>query len=589
MRGVSDDLPRPAVLRQRVLRALGIVGGYVTAVLVLTWPAVWRPLQTLIGVADTDTADTAWLHRAFADSFPALRADRLAAPEGLELTAIIPNFVDHALAAPLVATLPFPLADTVFVWGVMLTNALAAHLVGRAWTGRDGAGWLCGLGLLCAEPVLRELALGHAPQALVAPLVLGLLFLQRATEKRTLLWMGLAGGVLGLAGLTYWFQLAFGAALLLPFALYAAMDDRRAFSALTGTAVIALGIVVGPFLSVLMAAPELASVQPPAVADPRVAAVPDAAKLAATHGTDLLWPFRAWPAALSNRLSLVAVVAAGMGAWTMGWRKAWPWVAAAVLGGVLLLGPVLQIGGEVVTVGGSVIPLPGDWLAVGPLARLHWPERWGLVVALALLPLMARAPRAGLLAPLVLLETLVLSSNAPLPGWYVGGWERWNEVPNGTYLAVPLAESVADEALADRVRSSHALGWRSSEIRLANAMNLPPGVVGPEVTGEVATWADALCRSGVADGLALDALARDGLDGIVLDVSPGGPTQPADRARFEEALSPVLGAPADLGSVLLWRVDGGLPAGLPDAEAWRAALRARATGPRRGPALCGQR
>jgi hypothetical protein len=274
------------------------------------------------------------------------------------------------------------------------------------------------------------------------------------------------------------------------------------------------------------------------------------------HGSGPEWLWRAEPIATASRLSPVLLLAALVGAWR-GEGSRWPWFTAALLGGLLLMGPFLQWQGQPVLIGGRLTPLPGWPLAElsDAAARLHWPARWAFVVPLALLPLAVRAPRPALWAGVLLLETLLLSGNAPLhvaPVDQFAGW-RVLEASPGPVLVLPQ-EPEGDGA------STMGLIFRASGASLANELGVPPRAAQPLA---FRTWQEGLLlrawwqrlHRGEAATLpveALEQLEEAGIAAVALDVTPGGALEPEQLEELAASMQATLGPAEDFGSTLVW-------------------------------------
>ena len=77
----------------------------------------------MLGFPNVDGMDTAMLRAAFARALenPTLMpwSDWVYFPTGFPVLHLMPNWLDHLSAYPLVRGLPFPLADNVWWWLVM--------------------------------------------------------------------------------------------------------------------------------------------------------------------------------------------------------------------------------------------------------------------------------------------------------------------------------------------------------------------------------------------------------------------------------------------------------------------------------------
>ena len=574
--------------------------GYLAVALVVSWPLALHLGDGLLGTATMDQVDTAWLRLA-ASRWLTGQDPGIFAPMGYPLPAVVPNWVDHLLGAPLALALPWPIADNLFWLGIITANGLAGHALGRHLGGSHGAGLLCGLGFALSEPVLREINASHAPQALLLWAPLFLLFLLRALGAQGRTRDGVLAGVfLGLAALSYWYQGLFLALLAVPVVLHGLWVARR--DARLGAVALQLGVLAtaalllgGPFLAASLAvAPELAGVGEQALQHvPGMRGQPVPAEHAWTflHGTGPGWLWRAEPIATASRLSLVLLAAAVAGG-VRGSGSRWPWVVAAVLGGLLLMGPFLQVGGQAVTIGGRLVPLPGWFLAElsDAAGRLHWPARWAVVVPLALLPLAARAPRPAIWAAVLMLETLLLSGNAPLQVSPVGAFAGWRalEASPGPVLVLPQ-EPEGDGA------STMGLVFRASGAPLANELGVPPRAVQPlefrrwHEDLAVRIWWRHVAATGEGEAPppgALDQLRAEGIAAVALDVTPGCSNEPSYNETIAAALEAGLGGPLDYGPVLVWWLEppAVIPEPMHDASEWRAREHAAlvAAGARRG-------
>ncbi len=578
-----------------VPRRLPVVLLYLGLALVVTWPLALHMGDSTVGFPGVDGSDTATLRGLIADwlMHPVFRdgrgiSDGVYFPVGYPVFGLTPNLLDHLTGAPLVWLLPFPWSDNCW-WIAALTLAgYAAHRLGREAGGSEGAGFLVGVALLTSEATAREVNLHHAPQSLIfwGPLTLeAALRLRRAPQLRT---AALAGLWLAGAALSYWYYglfLAAGAMLVLlwgrgaegepgrpPLKLLLVIGAVAAALCLPALAPLLLGWAEGPVTSG-------GRVPPPVSLPDSYGAVPEALRFVAQHGNDLLFWLRTTPWDTSNRVSLVLLVAVALAG-----RREIPdrgarrglW-AMAGLGAVMLLGPYLRWGDQLALVSDQAIPLPFRWLGqIHPfLARLTWPERWGVIVPLALATLAARAPRPGLLAVAVGLEALIVSGNLPVQLTSVRFERCWSalSVASGAILELPLARSALD---APRVGVHRRFHGRP----LVNPILLPPGARPPE---SWRAWSDE--QPLLTYLLAFEAgkwpsdpgaeavrqLRQAGVSALAVDAEPGALLSAAKIARYRAGLGKHLGQPIDLGCALVWWLDGHVapPAGLADGDGWR--------------------
>ncbi len=579
--------------------------GYLALALVITWPLALHLGDRLLGTPGMDQVDTAWLRLAAARWLTG-QDPGVFAPVGYALPQVIPNWVDHLLGAPFALLLPWPLGDNLWWLLVLAANGLAGHVLGRQVGGSHGAGALCGVAFACCEPVLREANLSHAPQALVcwAPLFLAALLRSLEPEGR-LRHALLAGMFLAFSALTYWYQGLFLVVLAAPVVISETWRQLRAGRLQPPVphrvlaVVLCLALCALPLYLALGSAPDLAGLSTEVmrrIPGQGGSPVPTEHAWSFLHGSGPAWPFLAEPGSTSSRLSLVLLGAALWGAWRSP-RHRWAWLVAAVAGGLLLMGPYLQVAGRAVRLGGHLVPLPGLFLAElsDALARLHWPLRWGVIVPLALLPLAARAPRPAIWAGALLVEVVLLSSNAPVassPVDQLAGWRVLSASP-GPVLVLP------QEIAADGP-SSTGLILRAAGCPLANELGIPPRASQPlefrrwQDDLELRGWWRFLRATGRFESpppAALEQLRQEGIAAVALDVTPGGYLSPHENQAIAALVAKGLGEPDDHGAVLLWWLapPPSTPAPMENGAAWRSARHEalvrdgeRRTGPRPG-------
>lgn len=570
---------------------------YLLLALALTWPLGARLGEAMIGFPGVDGEDTATLRGLISGwlASPSFHDGQAISrgvywPVGYPVFGLTPNLLDHLTGAPLDWLLPFPWSDNLWWLLVLTLNGLAGHRLGRTAGGSEQAGWLGGVALLCAEPLLREVNLHHAPQAMLfwgALLVEALLRL-RATPSPRL--AATAGLWLAGAAISYWYYgLFFGlAALLLVLAGPPSAPGRPGRPPLAQAALVfgLAGLLSAPLLAPLLlgwAEGPITSggrVPPPLGLEPSYTLIPEGERFVAQHGNDLLFWLRRAPIDTASRVSLLllgAALWAGRGAAPdRGARRAlW---AAAALSGVMLLGPWLRWGEGVASLGGEAISLPFRWLGqLHPtLGRLTWPERWAALLPIALIALAAGARRPGLLAAGVLLETLLLSGNAPVQTTSLRAARCWSALSGatGAVLELPLARDALDASRPGVHRRFHGRP-------LVNPLLLPPSARPPEAWR---AWAEASPMMRYLEAFergrmpedpgagAVRALRADGVTVIAVDAEPGGVLSEAGLNRYRAGLGRHLGPPVDLGCALVWWLDTDAPApqGLADGDAWRA-------------------
>ncbi len=575
---VPSSAPRPSP-RTEVLHWTAALVWYLALACVLTWPLVVHLQDLAVGYPSPDNMDTAQLRRVVAMG---LEADgtslQLFPPVGYNARALMPNQLDHWLAAPLVRVLPWPLADNIWWLAVLTLNGLAGHLVGRSLGGSHRAGVLCGVAFACAEPILREANMGHAPQAMAfsGPLVVWALARSLAPDGTWRHAVGL-GAAMALAGVTYWYFGMFFAALCVPVVAAAALHpaERPGVVRVGLGAVVCLLLAAVPAWLAMSGWDDLAMTDRallPPISNPELAVLPASDRFIVTQSGGLDWAWESMPPDRSNRLSLAVVVAAMAGTFAAsGQRLRW-WLAAGV-GGILLMGPFLAYQGSPVLLGERPIALPWYWIShLSPvLERLHWLQRWGIVVPLALLPLLARTPRPLVAAAFVLAEALLVSHHAPLltmPTTQFDGWRPLATLPDDrSVLVLPIQEDTDHMAIL-------GLAYRAAEQPLIAPMRLPGGARAP-IEWQKAVAPLNLVGRKPTESWTVDVLREQGIGAVVVDATPGGKVHPDQLPQLLDKvgrmLEPELGPPEDHGSVLVWWVDPpeSATAPLESPDSWR--------------------
>ena len=562
--------------RTLLLRLLG----YLAAALALSWPLVLRLHTDTVGFPNVDGQDTVMLRGLVAEllthPWDLPHSEGIYFPAGFPVLHLTPNLLDHLTGAPLAWLLPFPLSDNLWWLGVLLLNGLCAHRLGRRLGGSEAAGWLAGLGFLLSEAVVREVNLHHAPQAMVfwAPLYLdALLGLREAASRRGAV---LAGAWLAGAGISYWYLGLFLGLGTLPLLLGLPLGT---VATIGGVCAVLCAPFLLPFLLTWGEVAVTAASPPPPTTDApeSFGLLPQDAQFIALHGNDPLFFLNSTPMDTANLVSVALLVAALLGARRFGWGLRLGLAACSGLGAVMLMGPFLLWQGEVVTLGGSPVSLPFRWLGeLHPfLARLTWPERWGILVPLGLVALASRAPRPALFAGLVALECFLRSANLPIQTTSMRFERCFREVAHttGAVLELPIKRG---GLRAPRVGVHQRFHGRP----VVNPVLLPPGAAMPEAwepwveSQEMMRFLKAFedgesPRQPGAD--AVEAFREAGVTAILADVEPGGVTSAGGINRYKAVLGRHLGPPIDLGCALVWWLDAEAPPpeALPEPDAWR--------------------
>ena len=578
---------RPLPTLSPGLQAAGVVAVYALLAAIVMGDAAWSPMSALVGMPSIDSFDTVTLRRVVPESLFGRDHRSTAAffPTGMAGLDLAPNLLDHLTAAPLVALLPFPLADNLWWWLLLTCTGLAGHRMATALTPTAHAGWIGGVGLISCEALVRDVTLHHAPQAMIfgAPLlVVSVLAATSATSPlkryRSAAWAGLW---LSVTALAYWYAGMFLVLGALP--LLARLSHRQ-------LAVVAAVMVVlcAPFLLPQLLAwdtrPLTAgmSLAPPQGVPASFSALADSAQFEAWHGVDPAFMFRASPSDISNRQSIALVVAAALG-WRVAprWQR-WAFGWMAVLGSVMVLGPALRWGEELVLIGGHAVSLPFAWLGeLHPfLDRLTWPERWGWLIPLGLVGLASHAPRPALWAGLIFIENLLVSHNLPVLADDVRHSMCWRDISGtrGAVLELPLDRRGIEAAAV-------ATHGRIHGRPMVNPMLLPPSVQPPAAwtqwTAEepLVAWLATIERAPKVEDPGAEAvrsLRQAGVGVIAIDVEPGGALSEGRLQRLRTLVSRHLGPPIDLGCAWVWWLDTDAPppVAVEDPAAWRAAAKA---------------
>jgi hypothetical protein len=523
----------------------------------------------VVGYANVDQMDTLMLRGRYPGLVDGHSMD-IFFPHGFDLGGLMPNRLDHLTALPFVTLLPFPLADNLWWFTLLLCTGLVGHRLGHQVGGSRGAAWLGSVALLTAEGLAREANLHHAPQAMVlfgGLYISGLLRLHKAPGWRL---AGLTGLWLGLAASSYAYL---GLFLLVGTGPVLCRCDLRRVGAL---AAVALAICL-PWLVPLLGASPLRSMPPlPPLHGAELGFV-------AMHGNDLLFPLRRLPADTASALGLAFCAATLLGGRRQAPNLSRGFGLGALLCGLMVLGPVLLWRGQAVQVGGASLSLPFAWLGeLHPfLARLTWPERWALVLPLLLLPLAAKAPRPGLFALLIGLEAFACSANLPLQQTDLRTRSCHAELATlqGAVLELPLARGGLSPG---RVGVHQRFHGRP----MVNPIALPPGQRPPAAwqtwihespwfsalhTLEEAASRPANTQPTVPKPEDLQALVDKGVGAIVLDVDPFGPLPPDGMAAYRAWMMAHAGEPIDLGCALVWWLEPDpAPQAHPSPASWRA-------------------
>jgi len=523
-------------------------------------------------------------------------SDGIYYPWGYPLLTLTPNVLDHFTGGIYSLLLPFPLSDNLW-WGtVLLSSALGAHVLGRQEGGSHMAGVLAGTAWLCAEPNLRELNLHHAPQSITIWLPLYLAAALRTIREdgrlKDAIWAGI---FLGLAGITYWYYAVFLAIGSIGLLVVGRKYYKRAL--IVGGVAFVLAL---PFMLPLALNISALPLSDPSMAPPpnnmheALSVIPEVDVFVTEHGADLLFPFQPTPIDRTNRVSLILL---GTVIYLMvrkrdSLQRLTPAILSiGLIGAIFVLGPWLKWGEDPVLFYGSPVPLPSGWLSsLHPIFdRLTWPERWGILIPLALIPIAARSPRPRLISTLLIIETFALSANAPLQTndlSLLNGW-RALKANRGALIELPISRGGLQAPIVGLHQRFHGKS-------VVNGILLPPGTRPP---GEWRAWMDREPllswimeferrhpeEAPDADGV--QSLLSQGITAIALDALPGSTISEGKVNRYRLHLTRHLGEPVDYGSVIVWWLaeplyehdDSSLfelnGISHPDGDSWRAAVK----------------
>lgn len=324
------------------------------------------------------------------------------------------NFLDAMLAIPLRHLFGFPFYYTILVWLLIIAGACAGAALARQWCDNDLVAGFAGA-LYAFNPYLTQ-TLKHGQIFLLLALVFVPLFflaLEFAWRRGGLFWPIAAGGLIALAGLSYWY---YGMFLFLFAGLFVLVRGWPERYRLGGDRWLSLALVllVGVVLSMLFVGTVFsgeereeswrilhpAPLPSPAVIDSADSPEPWLRRILG-DSCSLEYPLilggyiRKGQTQLqtdsSRNLSLVLVLVAlylGLAQW---WTREGPrpsfWVLAGLVAYVLSLGPYLKYAGVVlIGSGGGGVALPYSWLyRFMPLfSRFNWPSRFVPILVLCL-------------------------------------------------------------------------------------------------------------------------------------------------------------------------------------------------------------
>ncbi len=341
---------------------LAAAGGHLLVALVATMPLVLSLPTRLVGHPDVDVWNHAWGPWWFWDSLSSgrlpLHTDLLMAPHGGALWYIDP--VGATLAAPLVPLLGVETAWNLLILGNVLLASWAIRRLALALGASPAASWVASAAMACSPYLISEIHNGVSEAVGIGWPLLALWAAWRALERDSLRAWALAGLALGLAGVaSYYYGLAAGIVVAGWFVLRRPEAWKQRL----------LGGLLAAVLALLLLAPTGFIIHHTLV-DPSAiiarASLDEVGRefLMAHNAVDprsFLWPGDFQSVDLASRgeafrhSAYLGLVALGLALASRRWRV----LAAALLVGVLALGPWLWWGGDwVTTASGARIPLP---------------------------------------------------------------------------------------------------------------------------------------------------------------------------------------------------------------------------------------
>ena len=453
----------------------------------MSFPLIFSLQENILGILHVDLIDTISLRTA--DEHTAFW------PVGYDFWRLQPNRVDVLLFS-LLKPLGFPLADNLW-WLIMLSiNGWCAHYMGWSITQTHKGGYMCGIFVLLSESVLRESLLHHAPQILMmaSPIFVGSLCAWHRTRKSFHIY--LATAALLVQGLCYWYYGLFLALVSILFLRIVPIKKMLLIWVVAGS--ISLFFLY-PYLSL-----PIVDVPPPRV------------------DTNIWW-FWPVPGNRSTRISIVLLFA-------IFWYRhnlQYPRIFLGCLGMAAI-----------------AMSIPHYIYADIPfLGRLHWPERWSMVLDLSCAALACQAPL--FILPLFIIESILLSSNLPIPHTQTQSISCFSQLSQleGAILELPVnTEEINLPALHQRVHQQ----------AMPNPFVLPPGHRPPSQwkysLSEYPTW---------------EELSQKSIKGVYIDTSSWTHLSAGQRNSITYQISSRLGSPYDIGCAQVWTKEDFIPTFVP--------------------------
>lgn len=581
-------------------RSLLLAQSLALAVL-LTWPMAAIPLAATVGSPFGDVAKhvwTLWWMRAeMLDGTPGLQTQWVNWPQGMALWPIEPLNgvfavllpVPPVLLANLLALLHLTLLGMFTGWLAYLVaeRPLAAHVAGALAQGSSYAAFTLALGA------------GELRTVWILPLGLGLLWRLLETGDRR--WATGLGATLGLGTIACFYYGFFLAVSTLVVVCVRPVAALRCAGRLALAAAVAALLALGPVLwfsesydpGTVRSSGSLPEWMADPMRTPRLDDVNDVVNV-----EQLVTPARsarltATPAARAYNggryLGVTALVLAALGVIAAP-RRALPFVAVAVVGGVLAAGHVLMAHGEPLRMGEERVGLPLAWLNRALAWGVHpvnFPARFLAMVMVAVAVLGGLATRwrwLALLAPVAVVDVLMNDIVSwPRPMFRLPDTTGLVREPDGGAVANLTPYAWTGGGAIDL--TYHTALWRKDDVARTQAIAAQLALHAPfEVVplerldywyADGLLWVGALPLTAVLanpSGAPVDVradrfLLHDaGYDRVLLTFSPG--TGLPDRVV--RMMTAAFGEPVRSPSAFVWRVEP-YEATPEEAATWRKA------------------
>jgi len=474
--------------------------------------------------------------------------------------------LDALISTPLTTVFGWPAGFSLFVWLSFCALGLAHAWMAKAWWKSDHAALISGVVAQCSPFLIREVVDGRPTQlfgAIFLPLMVT--YLLRGLMLNRLRSSAMAGAMLGLGALSYWYYgvfFAIGAGVIIALASLSRRPVGRPVLALIlGTAVVA-SIPAAYTLQAVSVMPGITTSWSDQV----------------LHGSEWIsllqiLEFRDLGTAVTVERVIALQILVALGVLAAWWRAPRTgWVAPTALGVTALLfaaGPSINVPGL------PAIPGPFHLFRVSDvMARLWWPDRalvilvpavcllaaGGMVAVLRVVSLGSRETLAVLaVAGAITVEAFLAVPGLPMPTSWGAETEASTALSQGQgpVLIVPMGhgESEPDmRMLIDQVHHGRPL---------VNGPMVPGSSAAPQAFRDFASapaiQALLACENDAAQGVtseAWDQLIEHGIVTIVLDPRrAAGLRSGADR--FENCIRRIMGPPMGAeGPYRLYAVPG---------------------------------